>query len=990
MEVPDSIIKLVSVFEKNLKAYKSSSYNEEQVKQEFINPFFESFGWDVSNKTGVAPQYRDVIFEDSIKVGKGTKAPDYAFTLSGRKIFFLEAKKPSVNIETDIKPSYQLRRYAWSAKLSLSVLTNFEELAIYESKAKPNPKDRASTERVKYYKFTEYVEKYEEIYNILSREAILNGNFDIFAESTSKKGTTQVDDEFLKEIEKWREILAKKIAIRNKHITLPQLNFAVQQTIDRILFLRIAEDKGIEPYEQLKNLLKHENIYEEFGNLCKKSDDKYNAGIFHFKDEKDISLEADKFTLDLTIDNGAFKEIFQELYYPKSPYEFSVISPEILGNVYEQFLGKIIRFTPSKQVKIEEKPEVKKAGGVFYTPQYIVDFIVENTLGELCKGKTPNQVKELKILDPSCGSGSFLLGVYRYLLEWHIDYYSDLKQIPKDTVYTGKNGELHLTIQKKKEILINNIYGVDIDSQAVEVTKLSLLLKVLEDENKDALQAQKKLFDERILPFLGDNIKCGNSLIATDIVRKQMGTKFEITPKEIPKINPFNWKDEFKDIMDNGGFDCVIGNPPYFNIQTLGRNSKEAEYLKNNYEVYMDKSDILFYFIEKSAKLSKNSVGFIISNAFLFSDKGINLRNFIINNVPITKIVNFEKFKVFDKVGITTAIAIFDKSNSKNTNNNNSTKFLSLKDSNYEKQKLLTLLNNQDNYSKTNFNQNEVFSLINNKIKNLNNKIDKNHPNLGDLFLVGKGMETAADKIFSFEKYPNEFPKEFIKKRITGKNIDKYFINDNSDYILYFEFIDNFEELPESIKNHLSENRKALKDRADKKRRPTSPWWNYTFPLHKEFYDLPKIYCSRRSKDNIFVLDEKFDYLGFSNMSVIFSTNENYSLKYILVLLNSKLLTLRYKTIGKQTGGGSYEYFPNGISKLPIPEISLEEQESFIELCDRMIELKKDLAISKTPHEKKLINIQIETVDREIDQKIYKLYGLNDEEISIVEGSFDK
>ncbi|MDR3292430.1 MAG: N-6 DNA methylase, partial [Methanobrevibacter sp.] len=816
-------------------------------------------------------------------------------------------------------------------------------------------------------------------------------NFDIFAESTSKKGTTQVDDEFLKEINKWREILAKKIAIRNKYITLSQLNFAVQQTIDRILFLRISEDKGIEPYEQLKNLLKHENIYEQFGKLCKKSDNKYNAGIFHFKDEKDINLEPDKFTLDLTIDNGVFKEIFQDIYYPKSPYEFSVISPEILGNVYEQFLGKIIRFTPSKQVKIEEKPEIKKAGGVFYTPQYIVDFIVENTVGKLCKEKTPKQVKELKILDPSCGSGSFLLGVYRYLLQWHIDYYSNLKQTPKDAVYTGKNGELHLTIQKKKEILINNIYGVDIDSQAVEVTKLSLLLKVLEDENKDALQAQKKLFNERILPFLGDNIKCGNSLIATDIITKQKGTKFEVTPNEIPKINPFNWEDEFKDVMTNGGFDCVVGNPPYFNLDTFGKKSKDVEYLKNNYEVYMDKTDILFYFIEKSTKLSKNLVGFIISNAFLFADKGKNLRNIIIEKNPISKIVNFEKFRVFDKANITTSIAIFDKTKTTKDNNSkdNSTKFLSLKDTNYEKQELLTLLNNENNYSKTYFDKNEVFSLIDNETKNLNNKIDSNHPKLGNLLLIGQGMQTAANNIFLFRKYPNEFPKEFIKRRIGGKNIDKYNINNKTDYILYFEFIDDFKKLPESIQNYLNENRKTLKNRADKKRRATAPWWNYTFALHKEYYDLPKIFCSYRSKENIFALDDDFTYLGLTNTTVIFGTNEKYSLKYILTLLNSKLLTFRYKSIGKQTGSGVYEYFANGISKLPISEISSEEQESFIELCDEMIKLKKDLAISKTPHEKKLINIQIEAIDMEIDQKIYKLYGLNNKEIATIE-NFDK
>lgn len=740
----------------------------------------------------------------------------------------------------DVGPAFQVRRYAWSAKLAISVLTDFEELAIYETNSRPNQRDSASVGRVKFYKFTDYIEKWEEIYNILSKEAVVKGNLDRFVKSSIKKGTTTVDDEFLKEIEKWREILAKKIANRNKYISLPQLNFSVQQTIDRILFLRMAEDKGIEPYQQLKNLLKYENIYEEFGKLCKKADDKYNAGLFHFKDEKDISLEADKFTLDLTIDNGVFKEIFNDLYYPKSPYEFSVISPEILGNIYEQFLGKVIRFTPKKQVKIEEKEEVKKAGGVFYTPRYIVDFIVENTVGECCKGKTPNQVAKLKFLDPSCGSGSFLLGAYEYLLKWHLDYYLNLEKPPKDTIYQGKNDEYHLTIRKKKEILLNNIYGVDIDSQAVEVTKLSLLLKVLEGENKNALEAQQKLFHERILPFLGDNIRCGNSLIAPDIISQQKGTKFEITPKEIPDINPFRWEDEFSEILENGGFDCVIGNPPYFNIQTLGRNSKQAEYLKNNCDVYMDKSDILFYFIEKSAKLSKGFVGFIISNAFLFSDKGKNLRNFIVDMCPISKIVNFEQFRVFDKANITTSIAIFNSFNRNNINNkNNITNFISLKDKDYDRIKLIDFIKDKNNYSKTVFSKNEVFSLVDDEIKELNSKIDKNHPKLGDLFLVGKGMETAADKVFSFKEYMEEFPEEFFKKRITGKNIDKYYIDNKTDYILYFEFIEDFKGLPQSIQKHLNEHKQSLKDRATVKNEGRI-WWRYSRPMHKEYYDSPK------------------------------------------------------------------------------------------------------------------------------------------------------
>ncbi|MBQ9161484.1 MAG: N-6 DNA methylase, partial [Methanobrevibacter sp.] len=629
------IERLVEEFSENEHYYTSPSFDEENTKINFINKFFIALGWDVYNDLGIAPQYKDVEFEDTVIIGGKPKAPDYCFRIGGARKFFVEAKKPSVDIEKDRKYAHQLKRYTWSDKLPIGLLTDFEELAIYEPKSTPKKTHNTSVDRIKYYKYTEYAEKWEEIYNIFSKQAVLTGKFDKFVEdiggSGSKKGTSTVDSEFLKTIEEWRLELARNIALRNTELSVEELNFAVQLIIDRIIFLRIAEDRGIEPYGQLKKLVelaKNEKdnypVYEAFIELCKKADAKYNSGLFHFKEEKEISLSADTLTPELHIDDGKLVKIIKELYYPDCPYEFSLISTEILGNIYEQFLGKVIRLTDGHQAKVEDKPEDKKAGGVYYTPQYIVEYIVENTIGELLKGKTPNQVSKLRFVDPACGSGSFLLGAYQKLINWHVEYYSNLEKPPKDVIYTGKDGIPRLTIQEKKRILVNNIYGVDIDSQAVEVTKLSLLLKVLEDTNKDVLEAQQKLIQERALPYLGDNIRCGNSLIGTDILDSE-----DLTIEEIQEINPFDWEEEFKEIFENGGFDAVIGNPPYFNIQTLGAKSKQISHIKDNYDVYMDKSDILFYFIEKSAKISKNKVGFIISNAFLFSNKAKKLRNFI-------------------------------------------------------------------------------------------------------------------------------------------------------------------------------------------------------------------------------------------------------------------------------------------------------------------------------------------------------------------------
>ncbi|MDO8684378.1 MAG: N-6 DNA methylase, partial [Armatimonadota bacterium] len=373
-----------------------------------------------------------------------------------------------------------------------------------------------------------------------------------------KRGTSLVDDEFLAEIEQWRETLARNIALRNSGLSVEDLNFAVQKTIDRIIFLRMCEDRSIEPFEQLRALTNGQNAYPRLRKIYQDADDRYNSGLFHFLPEKDRAEGPDELTLNLNIDDKVLKDIITGLYYPKSPYEFSVIGADILGNVYEQFLGKVIRLTSPTAAVVEEKPEVKKAGGVYYTPTYIVDYIVKNTVGKLCDGKTPKQVSKLRILDPACGSGSFLIGAYQCLQDWHLEWYvNDGPENHKKEIYQGPGGMWRLTTAVKKQILLNNIYGVDIDSQAVEVTKLSLLLKVLEGETRETLDAGLKLLHERALPDLGKNIKCGNSLIGTDFDTSGL------SGEELRRINPFDWNVEFADIMKSGGFNAVIGNPPY-------------------------------------------------------------------------------------------------------------------------------------------------------------------------------------------------------------------------------------------------------------------------------------------------------------------------------------------------------------------------------------------------------------------------------------------
>src|SRR6266536_5721631 len=192
MAAPQTVLELIERFDRNRIAYRSEQYNEARLRIEFLNPLCEALGWDINNRQGYAEAYKDVIYEDAIKIGKATKAPDYCFRIGGTRKFFVEAKKPAVNLKDASEPAFQLRRYAWSAKLPLSILTDFEEFAIYDCRVEPKLSDKASVARVLYLNFREYVSQWKEIAKIFAREASLKGSFDRFAESTkAKRGTAE-------------------------------------------------------------------------------------------------------------------------------------------------------------------------------------------------------------------------------------------------------------------------------------------------------------------------------------------------------------------------------------------------------------------------------------------------------------------------------------------------------------------------------------------------------------------------------------------------------------------------------------------------------------------------------------------------------------------------------------------------------------------------------------------------------------------------------
>ena len=1036
MSLPLEIKNLIHRFNENQTSYSASAYNEMQLRQEFLNPFFEALGWDVSNKRGYAEAYKEVIHEDAIKIGTATKAPDFSFRVGGMRTFFVEAKKPFVNIKDDVGSSFQLRRYAWSGKLPLSILTNFEEFAVYDCRIKPDKNDKASVGRILYIRYDEYEKRWDEIASIFSKESILKGSFDKYAEaSKGKKGTSEVDDEFLGEIERWRDLLARNIAIKNPELSQRELNFAVQRTIDRLIFLRICEDRGIEHYGTLMALLNGDNVYKRIRQNFQKADEIYNSGLFHFRDEKGRAEPPDTLSLSLQIDDKPLKDIIANLYYPESPYEFSVLPADILGQVYEQFLGKVIRLTAGHQAKVEDKPEVKKAGGVFYTPTYIVDYIVKNTVGKLLNngddltpgplrpssvqasptargGMTPKEIAKLKILDPACGSGSFLIQAYQFLLDYHRDWYikdgiekNSKGKEPKLT--RVRNGEWRLSTTERKKILLNNIHGVDIDSQAVEVTKLSLLLKVLEGENEQSLAQQMTLWHERALPDLENTIKCGNSLIGTDYyhyigVQETMAI-YGDHPEEDErfKINAFDWSGEkgFPAVMKNGGFDAVIGNPLYVRQEMLGTFK---EYFKQKYKVYHGMADLYAYFFERGVNLLNDQGMFsiIVANKWMRANYGEPLRKWM-KSCVIHEIVDFGDLRVFKTATTYPCIVTLSPKKPRRKTSICRVEALDFSD--------LTAYVKKHAYTLSQASLKDAgWSLSDDKTEKLLKKIRSKAISLkeyvkGEIFY---GIKTGFNEAFVIDEKTrkqligeDKKSKEVIKPFLMGRDVDKYFTTGKGLYLILIpkgwtksklnKTINDpwkcFNANLPAVANFLAPFQKDAAKRFDQ----GDYWWELRACEYYNVFQLPKIIVPAITQKATY----SFDNFGFfsNDKTTIIGSDD----LYLLGILNSKTVDFVMHSISSTKQGGYFEYKPMYLSKLPIRSIDFTNpsekklHDNIVFLVSSLLSLYREIPHA-TGQGRIVIERQIDGFNRRIDELVYELFGLTEEEIAIVEGSEDK
>ncbi|MDE2775679.1 MAG: Eco57I restriction-modification methylase domain-containing protein [Chloroflexota bacterium] len=815
-------------------------------------------------------------------------------------------------------------------------------------------------------------------------------------------------------MEGWRELLAKDIALHNRDLSQRQLNLLVQRTIDRIVFLRIAEDRDIEAYERLRRAAKADSqVYEELKRLFIEADDKYNSGLFHFSDEKRAS-DPDRESLKIHIPDEPLRLVIEKLYYPESPYEFSVMPAEILGQVYEQFLGKVIELSPGGAVRIEEKPEVRKAGGVYYTPSYIVDYIVENTVGELLKGITPAEAAKIRILDPACGSGSFLVGAYQYLLDWHLRYYAEHPQQYRNRRRETKDGMI-LSTAEKRRILQNNIYGVDLDQNAVEVSKLSLLLKMLENES-DAAGRQTLMFAAggRILPDLSDNIKWGNSLIGSDFFRGPQATLFA-DEEEMLKVKAFDWDSEagFGEIMAAGGFDAVIGNPPYIRIQTMKETAPETvPYYKKNYvSASKGNYDIYVVFVERGLQLLNECglLGFILPHKFFNAKYGEPLRGLVSSGNHLRKIIHFGAEQVFEGATTYTCLLFLQQSGQSElefVKAHDLEKWIATKDG-----VTGTVSSHRASSNEWNF--------IVGSGSNLFYRLSDSNLKLGDLTDIFVGLQTSADKVYMMDLVEEtdenyflrskslqaicRFEKGLLRPIVSGTDVNRFTLSKARQYILFPYSVEDekatlipFNHLEERFPltaDYLLRNRETLERRERGKFRDEN-WYRFGRNQNLGIQERVKL-CIPRLVERLYMsFDEHGEYY-LDNVDVcgvnIKPKFASYDNRFFLGLLNSTLLRWYFPFVSAPFRGNWLSANRQFLSQLPICTIDFDNSDdvqihnAIVKLVDEMLDLHKQLT-GLTGEGRRINEALIATVDSEIDALVYRLYGLSDDEVAIVEG----
>ena len=994
---------LVDRFRKNESAYLSPKYQEAEVRQEFLDKFWVALGWDVYHQEQPNPYEREVRIEKSVMVGDRGKRADYAFYTRPNFLqarFMAEAKKPSRNLENQYD-CFQAVRYGWNSNTPISVLTDFEQFLVLDSRSKPSV-ERSLNNILEKFHYTQFddEEEFRRLYYLFAREAVGDGSLEKYVTGLKKAKKTKaaakpvavqvepVGDTFLAELDIQRELLAKSFKRNNEHLDGDELTEITQRTLDRLVFIRFLEDKLVEPSEIIDRLgRKSGSSWRDFVGEMPRLNSIYNGIIF----KPHAILDSP----DFAPDDKTFNDLLAWLSHRNSAYDFNSIPIHILGSIYERFLGKTI-VTTDKRARVEEKPEVRKAGGVYYTPEYIVRYIVENTVGKLIEGRSPDEIAKMRFADIACGSGSFLLGVFDHLIAYHAERYAANKTrradaLKKKLCRETDDGNLQLTLEHKRDILLNNIYGVDLDAQAVEVAQLSLYLKLLEEENAGTIQPKLTGLKEQLLPNLNRNIVHGNSLVDFDVLDGQL-----FDSKELRKLNPMSFENTFPGVFSKGGFDAIVGNPPYVRMEGF---KPIKNYLKRKYHSHDERSDLYSYFIERANRLlsSCGKYGVIVSNKFLRANYGKPLRDFLTEHTNIEQVVDFAGLPVFSGATVRTIILISSPKTEQETVTLYSPpisleKFRSLHTGGVSVAEVISDLRleipasalRRDGWSFEVGKAAELLERIKVQLTSLaeytNGEICMGvKSGLTEAFVINAETRSAIVR-------ENPAADEIIKPYVNGRDVRRYQVDSKNQFLIYTFHGVNINRYP-AVRRHLQQWKERLEKRATKQ-----AWYELQQPQLKfaEFMSNTKIIFPDISITTRFALDCEGRF--GSNTTYFIPRND----LYLLALLNSRIGFFYFSRTcaGLEGTGETYlRFFGQYLEGFPVRVIDFGNamersvHDRIVDLVEKIIAAKKSLVDAGTDADRQFYERFCEKLDRDIDELVYQLYDITPEERRIIEGA---
>lgn len=989
-EIKNKIRTLVQKYEQGKEVYRTSRFNETQVRNEFLDPLFEILGWDIRNSAGKNTNEREVLLEEPLKANAAshTKKPDYTFRLFGERKFFLEAKKPCVHIEREDDPAKQVRRYGFTAGLKISVLSNFEHLYIYDTSYPVEQNDTRVKAIVREYKYTDYEDAAEELLEYLGKESVYSGHFDeVWSEIEANVNHKSVDELFLQQINNWRLMLGKEILNCNPEIEMEELGDVVQSYINKILFLRVCEDRNIETYQSLLQIADH-NSYQELIAKFKAADSRYNSGLFEEKLSAEIIGNV----------SSSFWSIICELYFPQSPYSFAVLSSDILGKIYEIFLSQRLAVVDG-QLSIVNKPE-NEDRDIVTTPNFIVREILRQTMKDNLAHLTDKQILSLKCADIACGSGAFLLETFQILCDALVDFYTvnDKSKLIQTDVNTFK-----LKFEVKRNVLKSCIYGVDKDFNAVEACKFGLLLKLLEGEDDSTIASFHP-----VLPNLDDNIFYGNSLLESS----------DVPGNQVEEINPFDFGER--------KFHYIIGNPPYMKTEDIKVfTPKEHKLYPKRYKSAYKQYDKYFLFVERAFKLLKEdgAMGYIVPSKFMKVGAGKELRNYISSNKSIKAITSFGAHQVFSDKSTYSCIIILQ-------NKENDSFTYSEVDSlaKWKVRDLTSFSENKRNISRLG---EETWVLCSDRLQSILNHISAQSLPLGEIVgddYIFNGIQTSANKeyifqpesedrqyyYFKYNKQLYQIEKKITKpyfKTVSGVDSLNTYRTFKPNARVIFPYKRRTDGKLDVIKlstiqrkfpyfyNYLRVIKSEL-DRPDRDIKPaptTANEW-HRFGRHQSLEA-----CEIAEKIIVGVLAQENKYAVDTNGTLVSSggtagyclvsipADSQYSIYYIQAILGSIQGEWLASLYGEIFRGGFIARGTKVLKQIPVRTIDfnnladvtahkeiVERQKSLISLGDR-IAANGNNARKSTP-----LKRQFELLKKEQQQAINNLYGMTEEEVSLI------